>query len=220
MADILVIDDDTRLRELLAQYLSGEGYNITSAKHAQEARDILSRRNFDLLIMDIMMPGEDGLKLTKFLREDSDVPILMLTAMTEPEDRIKGLESGADDYLTKPFEPRELCLRIENILNRKKKRAGKSNIRFGDFKFNMNKGELSKKDKRIDLTSGELKLLSVFAENLNVPVSRDELTRIFNGISERSVDVQVNRLRKKIEADPKKPRFLQTHRGQGYILRS
>lgn len=220
MANILVIDDDTRLRDLLAQYLAGEGYKVTTAKDANDARKSLKQKNFDLLVVDVMMPGEDGLQLTTSLREDSDIPILMLTAMSEPEDRIKGLEVGANDYLTKPFEPRELCLRIENILKRKKTRAEKSNIRFGDFKFNMNNGELYKNDEFIHLTSSELKLLIFFSGRIDIPVSREELTRLFNGISERSVDVQVTRLRKKLEENPKKPRYLQTYRGEGYILRS
>lgn len=219
MANILVIDDDTRLRELLTQYLSGEGYTVTPAKHAEDAREILSDREFDLLVMDVMMPGEDGLKLTKSLRKTTSVPILMLTAMTEPEDRIEGLESGADDYLTKPFEPRELCLRIEKILNRKTV-SGSGKVKFGDYEFNLKTGDLQKSGKFINITSNELKLLNIFAENIDKSVSRDRLSQLFNGISERSVDVQVNRLRKKIEEDPKKPFYLQTARGAGYVLRS
>jgi two-component system phosphate regulon response regulator OmpR len=221
MKNILVIDDDTRLRELLAQYLDGEGYQVTTAQHAEDARKYIEKYEFDLLVMDLMMPGDDGMKLTKSLRENSDIPILMLTAMSESEDRIKGLESGADDYLTKPFEPRELCLRIENILSRKQKKpVEKLNICFGDYKYNMNTGDLYKGEEFIHLTSSELKLLNVFTDRLDTAVSRAELSNIFNGISERSVDVQVTRLRKKLEDDPKKPFYLQTDRGEGYILRS
>ncbi len=224
MTNILVIDDDTRLRELLAMYLSGEGYSVVTAQHAEEARLKLAESKFDILVMDIMMPGEDGMKLTKSLRETTTIPILMLTAMGEPDDRIKGLESGADDYLTKPFEPRELCLRIENILKRQpdalEKPKADQIVSFGDFRFNLKTGDLYKGSEFVNLTSGELKLLNIFAENIDNPVSREDLSNIFNGISERSVDVQVNRLRKKIEKDPKKPFILQTDRGSGYVLRS
>lgn len=218
MAHILVIDDDTRLRDLLTQYLQGEGYQVSAAEDAAAAREVLAAKSCDLLVMDVMMPGEDGLSLTKDLRKTTAVPILMLTAKGEVEDRIEGLESGADDYLTKPFEPRELCLRIENILHRKAPMT-KDFVTFGAFRFDMETGDLWQEDAMILLSTSEIRLLSVLAQHINEPVSRERLAQECNGISERSVDVQMTRLRKKIEPDPKQPVYLVTTRGEGYVLR-
>lgn len=220
MAQILVVDDDTRLRDLLVQYLQGEGYSVEAAENANVARGLLRKRPFDLLVMDVMMPGEDGLTLTRALRQDSKVPILMLTAKAEAEDRIAGLESGADDYLTKPFEPRELCLRIERILQRHgapQKTAKFSE--FGPFKYDVDTGDLWQEGVLIMLSSAESRLLTVLAKHMDEPLTRDRLSAECNGISERSIDVQITRLRKKLEPDPKQPVYLQTHRGQGYVLR-
>jgi two-component system phosphate regulon response regulator OmpR len=216
---ILIVDDDTRLRELLQQFLEGEGFDVSAAEDAKHARKVLEDQSFDMLVVDVMMPGEDGLTFVKSLRESSDVPVLMLTALGEVENRIEGLQNGADDYLVKPFEPKELLLRIENILRRAGKTKPKGPVRFGGYVFNRANGSLYKGSEFIHLTSTELKLLTVFAEHLNSPVSREDLSTMLNGISERSIDVSVVRLRKKIEKDPKNPDYLQTDWGAGYVLR-
>ncbi len=215
---ILVIDDDTRLRKLLKQYLEQEGYDVEMAKNASEAKDTLKDKRFDLLVVDVMMPGQNGKEFTKELRMTNDTPVLMLTALNEVSDRVSGLESGVDDYLGKPFEPKELVLRIESILKRTKKILDV--VKFGEYTFNITTGDLFKDDELINLTSTELKLLQVFAKNIDKPVSREDLSREFNGIGERSIDVQVTRLRKKIEEDPKEPIYLESQRGAGYVLRS
>jgi len=215
---ILVIDDDRRLRELLGKFLRNEGYDVETAEDAAAAKEKIKAGNFDILVMDRMMPGQDGVSLSREIRETSAVPILMLTAMGETKDRIDGLESGIDDYLVKPFEPRELVLRIENILRRTSKKTDA--VRFGDFVFHMERGDLYKAEEFIALTSTELKMLEIFVRNLDKPVRRDELSKLLNGISERSIDVSVTRLRRKIEDNPKKPYYLQTAWGSGYVLRS
>lgn len=217
---ILIVDDDKRLRELLEKFLVGEGFKISTAANASEARDIVEKQGDDLalLVVDVMMPGESGFDLTAGLKHVIETPVLMLTAMGEVEDRIKGLESGADDYLCKPFDPRELLLRIENLLKRSKK-PGSKKVSFDNYQFNLETGDLSKDGNYIKLTSAELKLLTIFASNINKSVSRETLSAELNGISERSVDVQVTRLRKKIEKDPKNPEFLITSRSHGYMLR-
>lgn len=226
---ILVVDDDQRLRDLLGKYLSENGYIVITAKDAQDARAKLTVLSFDLIVLDLMMPGESGLDFAADYRKGSDVPILMLTAMGETEDRIRGLEAGADDYLTKPFEPRELLLRVNAILKRVPKttddNAVPSEIVMGKVRFDVEHGVLSIDGKPQRLTSQEIVLLRVLAEHPGVTFSRDDLmehtTTHENGVNAgagRAVDVQVTRLRRKIEPDPKMPRYLQTVRGKGYVL--
>ncbi len=214
---ILVVDDDTRLRDLLRKYLMDNGYRVTTARDAADARARLEGLLFDLLVVDVMMPGESGLELTESLRRTHRVPILMLTAMGEPDDRIAGLESGADDYLPKPFEPRELLLRIGSIL-RRSRTDGDGQVTFGAFSFDLRTGMLRRAGEIVRLTSGETAVLKVLARSPGLAVSRDELGRGTNAGVGRAVDVQITRLRRKIEDDPKAPRHLQTVRGEGYVL--
>ncbi len=220
---ILVVDDDTRLRDLLKRYLTERGFMVTTAIDAEDARRRLAALAFDLMVLDVMMPGESGLDLVADLRRGSDVPVLLLTAMSEPEDRIAGLEAGADDYLPKPFEPRELLLRIRSILRRATPRdaAAMAPISLGLCRFDVEREELTGADGRaIRLTSFESMLLRILAEHAGEVLGREDLTRLTGaGGGERSVDVQVTRLRRKIEPDPRAPRYLQTVRGQGYVLR-
>lgn len=218
---ILVVDDDTRLRELLRRYLVEQGFRVTTTPDTASARTRLRAFDFDLLVLDIMMPGETGLELTRSLRQASNVPILLLTAMGEPEDRIEGLASGADDYLPKPFEPRELVLRINSILRRalQPEEALHGAVSFGGFSFDPKRDELRRGEEFVRLTSAELSLLRALARQPGVPVSREMLTAENPiGGSPRSIDVQMTRLRRKIETDPKFPRYLQTVRGTGYVL--
>lgn len=218
---ILVIDDDKRLRELLQRYLSENGFRVTTAGDAAEARAKLQSLAFDLLVLDVMMPGESGLQMMEELRRTSLIPVLMLTAMGAPEDRIAGLESGADDYLAKPFEPRELDLRIRTILRRVPPPLPVSTeVRLGEYCFDLRREELRRGDSLVRLTAAETRLLKLLAVNAGVALSREELTGQggTNG-GARTVDVQVMRLRRKIETDPKLPRYLQTVRGRGYMLR-
>lgn len=218
---ILVVDDDTRLRQLLNKYLIENDYFVSTAADAAEARQQLEAMTFDLIVLDVMMPGENGLALTKSLRADNSVPILLLTAMGETADRIKGLEMGADDYLTKPFEPRELLLRINSILRRSARDvpAEPQRCRFGRFTYDPVRGELLGDGDIVHLTSAEATLLSVLAATPGETLSREDLAaRTGNSSNLRTVDVQVTRLRKKIEEDPRLPRYLQTVRGRGYVL--
>jgi len=219
---ILIVDDDTRLRDLLQKYLFENGFRVSTAQDAEEARAKLSSLAFDFLIVDVMMPGETGLELTTSLRSGSNVPILLLTARGDVDDRILGLECGADDYLTKPFEPKELVLRINAILRRtpKESEAPKA-VRFGDYLFEIERKELFYKDTLLRLTQAETSLLTVLAMNAGMPISREELCRKadIQG-NPRTVDVQITRLRRKIETDPRVPHYLQTIRGKGYLLRS
>jgi len=219
---ILVVDDDRRLRDLLRKYLMGNGYRVTTAEDGQDAREKLKGLTFDGIVLDVMMPGETGLELTLSLRETSDVPILLLTAMGEAEDRIAGLERGADDYLPKPFEPRELILRLQAILRRGGAQAPAplvtGPISLGTCSFEIGRSELQQGQLRIPLTDGEAILLSIFAENPGLVFSRSDLAERTGAGQERSIDVQVARLRRKLEADPKLPRYLKTVRGQGYVL--
>ncbi len=218
---ILVVDDDRRLRELLREYLTNNGFVVTTAKDAADARARLAGLAFDLIVLDVMMPGENGLDLTESLHATSSVPILLLTAMGEADDRIAGLERGADDYLAKPFEPRELLLRIASILRRAgPPPAPPAVARFGDYAFDVGRAELSRGGQPVRLTSGEAALLSVFALNPGATLTRERLSRESRmGGTERTVDVHIARLRRKLEADPKAPRYLQTVWGQGYVLR-
>ncbi|HEY9081444.1 response regulator [Magnetovibrio sp.] len=224
---ILVVDDDDRLRELLRKYLSDNGFIVISATDAANARAKLASLAFDLIVLDLMMPGESGLDFAADLRTTSDVPILMLTAMGEAEDRIRGLEHGADDYLTKPFEPRELLLRVNNILKRAPQRNDVDEaprmITMGAASFDLDRGVLKVDDRPVRLTTVEVQLLKVLAERPGEPLSRDDLIERTGAGADasgggRAVDVQVTRLRRKIEADPKLPRYLQTVRGKGYVL--
>jgi two-component system phosphate regulon response regulator OmpR len=223
---ILVVDDDTRLRDLLRKYLADNGFRVSAAADAAEARKALASFDFDLMVLDLMMPGETGLELAHSLRKERRVPILMLTAMGESSDRITGLETGADDYLTKPFEPRELVLRIHSILRRVNEAPQApapvgDDVSFGPFRFDIARGELSKGEERVKLTDAERALLVALARNAGATLSREELARLTGpGNNARTVDVQVTRLRRKIEPDPKFPRYLQTARGRGYRLAS
>ena len=218
---LLVVDDDARLRDLLRRYLADSGFRVTVAGDAAEARANLASFAFDLVVLDVMMPGESGLDLTRALRRDGDVPILLLTAMAEPEDRVAGLEEGADDFLAKPFEPRELVLRIKKILQRLSATApAPSEVRLGACRFDTARDELFRGADPVHLTAAEASLLSILAARPGEPVSREELAGLgrFSG-NLRNLDVQMTRLRRKIERDPRFPRYLQTVRGTGYVLK-
>jgi len=218
---ILVVDDDSRLRDLLRRYLVEQDFRVTTARDVTAARELLAAYDFDLLVLDIMMPGESGLDLTRSLRETSDVPVLLLSAMGETDDRITGLASGADDYLTKPFEPRELVLRIDAILRRIRQAIPPplSEVSFGGYCFDLEREELRRGENFIRLTAGEVSLLKALARQPGVPVSRDDLAANSPIVgSARTIDVQMTRLRRKIEPNPKHPRYLQTVRGTGYLL--
>ena len=220
--NILVVDDDTRLRELLRKYLSDQGYVVATAADAAEARAKLAALAVDLVVLDVMMPGEDGLSLTRWLHGQDGPPVLLLTAMGEVDDRIRGLECGADDYLAKPFEPRELLLRIASILRRQSKPDAEAPARLelGAFVWDVARAELSQAGEAVRLTTAETQLLTILAEAAGEAVSRDDLAaRTGAALNPRAVDVQVTRLRKKLEDDPRNPRYLQTVRGQGYLLR-
>ena len=218
---ILVVDDDLRLRKLLARYLGEHGYVVATADNAADARIKLASFAFDLIVLDLMMPGESGLTLAADLRKRSAVPILMLTAMGEPEDRINGLERGADDYMVKPFEPRELLLRIANILRRVPQASTlPTEVRMGPLVFDLAREELRDGDQPVRLTSVETALLTALARKPGVAMTREELIELTGAAGgDRAVDVQVTRLRRKIERDPRDPRYLQTVRGRGYVLK-
>jgi two-component system phosphate regulon response regulator OmpR len=216
---LLVVDDDARLRELLRRYLSDSGFRVTAVANAGEARSNLASFAFDLVVLDVMMPGESGLELTRALRTEGRVPVMLLTAMAEPEDRVNGLEQGADDYLSKPFEPRELVLRIRNLLQRRPAADfAAKDIRFGGCRFDVLRGELYRGGDLVHLTAAEAGLLSSLAQKPGQAVSREELSMSLSG-NVRNVDVQMTRLRRKIERDPRFPRYLQTVRGTGYALK-
>lgn len=220
MTHILVVDDDDRLRTLLAKYLGDNGFVVTTASGAQEARKRMRSLTFDLIVLDLMMPGETGLEFAEKLRETDDIPVLMLTAMSESEDRIRGLESGGDDYLTKPFEPRELLLRINNILKRARPdSAPQRDLIFGDAVFTLERGEMRRRGRRVHLTDIEISLLRALGRAPGQIMSRDELIQATEAGGEgRAIDVQVTRLRRKIESEPREPRYLKTVRGKGYVL--
>jgi two-component system phosphate regulon response regulator OmpR len=220
---LLVVDDDNRIRALLNRYLSEHGYRVTAAENADSARTKIEALSFDLLILDVMMPGENGLDLAAAIRKTSDVPILMLTAQGNPDDRIRGLEIGADDYLAKPFEPRELLLRVGNILKRSvatpPSEPGRDLVRFGAFSFHVLRGELQRDGETIRITERERDMLRILVEKPGETVDRMALVGpSLDGSNERTVDVQINRLRRKIERDPSNPVYLQTVRGSGYRL--
>ena len=216
---LLVVDDDARLRELLRRYLSDSGFRVTTAADAADARSKLASFAFDLIVLDVMMPGENGIDLTRALHRERSNLIMLLTAMAEPEDRVHGLEQGADDYLAKPFEPRELVLRICNLLQRRPTRDTEPpEIRFGGYRFDVTRGELHRGSDLVHLTAAEAGLLSLLTQRAGHAVSREELSLSLSG-NVRNVDVQMTRLRRKIEHDPRYPRYLQTVRGTGYLLK-
>jgi len=221
LPNILVVDDDERLRALLAKYLGEHGFVVVTAADAAEARTKLGSLVFDVIVLDLMMPGESGLDFARDFRRQGSVPILMLTAMGEPEDRIAGLESGADDYLVKPFEPRELLLRLQNILRRAPQAEPPPvEVSMGDAVFNLEREVLSRGGKPTRLTSVEAALLKALAARPGIALSREDLIQLTGtGGGGRAVDVQVTRLRRKIEDDPRDPRYLQTVRGKGYVLK-
>ncbi|MBV8976891.1 MAG: response regulator [Alphaproteobacteria bacterium] len=219
-AHLLVVDDDERLRELLQRYLSSNGFRVSAAGDAAEARNLMKSMAFDLLILDVMMPGESGLDFARDVRAHWQTPILMLTARGDAQDRIAGLEQGVDDYLAKPFEPRELLLRLGALLRRATPaaRSAHAEVKMGECVFDPKRGQLRRRGKPVKLTSSESALLMLFAANAGRSFSRGDLCARLGVTLERSIDVQVTRLRRKIEEDPKLPLYLQTVRGVGYVL--
>ena len=224
-AHLLIVDDDERIRGLLQKFLMRNGYIVSTARDAGQARRILAGLEFDLLVVDVMMPGEDGISLTRDLRKRMPTPILLLTAKGEASNRIEGLEAGADDYLVKPFEPKELLLRINAILRRvpqiKAAEPVRQIVHLGAVRYDLDRGEMWRGDTPVRLTATEAQLMRVFASAPGVPISRERLVVDGAGADaaqERAVDVQITRLRRKIETDPKSPRYLQTVRGEGYML--
>ncbi len=224
---LLIVDDDERIRGLLQKFLIRQGFWVTAARDAEHARRVLAGLEFDMIVMDVMMPGEDGISLTRSLRSEKiSTPILLLTAKGETEDRISGLEAGADDYLAKPFEPKELLLRINAILRRVPAdtavNAGPKVLHLGPVRYNVERGEMWRGEELVRLTATESSLMKIFSSCVNEPVSRaklvEDLGRDTGQAQERAVDVQITRLRRKIEEDPKQPRYLQTVRGAGYML--
>jgi two-component system phosphate regulon response regulator OmpR len=225
---ILVVDDDDRIRELVARYLSENDFFVSTAEDANQAKEILAVAEYDALVVDVMMPGQNGMEFTQELREtgklQQDVPILLLTAMGEVEDKIKGLTAGADDYLTKPFDPRELVLRLQAILRRRPQpKEVNTNLRIGEWIFDVNHNELvdEENDKAVKLTDGEANLLKALGLQVGEVMSREALSEACGlDADKRTVDVQVTRLRRKLEKDSNNPRYLQTVRGKGYVLRA
>ncbi|GJL97983.1 MAG: DNA-binding response regulator [Hyphobacterium sp.] len=215
---ILVVDDDDRIRDLLKKFLSKRKFRVSTAADAAKAQARMRSMDFDLIVLDVMMPGMDGFELTEAVRENRDTPILLLTARGEAEDRIRGLSLGADDYLAKPFEPEELVLRINAILRRARPAGAEhKKVRFGRFQFELGNGALTDGETRLRLTGGEETLLKALARDVGQTVSRYDLCELTGG-GERAVDVQMTRLRRKIESDPRQPVHLQTIRGEGYKL--
>ena len=229
-AHLLIVDDDERIRGLLQKFLIRHGFLVSAARDAGHARRLLAGLDFDLAVLDVMMPGEDGISLTRSLRESRSMPILLLTARDATDDRIAGLEAGADDYLAKPFEPKELLLRINAILRRMPQEIRAADapkmLTLGPIRYDVDRGELWSGDRPVRLTATESQLMRIFARQPGEAISRarlvEDLTRL-NGqggepTQERAVDVQITRLRRKLEVDPKQPRYLQTVRGAGYML--
>ena len=215
---ILVVDDDDRIRELVKEYLVDNKFIVTTAKDAADARKKLEILKFDILILDIMMPGESGLSLTKKVKKNSSVPIILLTAKGEVQNRIEGLELGADDYLGKPFEPKELLLRIKNILNKVKKPILSNKIYIGNTLINLKKLSIEKNNKITKINPQEKKILEKMLETPGKVFSRNDIGKVINITKERTIDVMITRLRQKIESNPKNPKYLQTIRGSGYVL--
>ncbi|SEW41801.1 two-component system, OmpR family, phosphate regulon response regulator OmpR [Cognatiyoonia koreensis] len=225
-AHLLIVDDDERIRTLLQKFLSRNGFLVSGARDAAHARRILAGLEFDLIVLDVMMPGEDGISLCRDLRQTITTPILLLTAKGETDDRIKGLESGADDYLAKPFEPKELLLRINAILRRvpqvEADPIAPKVLHMGPVRYDIARGEMWNGDDMVRLTATESQLMRIFSASPGEAMTRarlvEELSRSGGQTQERAVDVQITRLRRKIEVDPKQPRYLQTVRGAGYML--
>ena len=217
-AHILVVDDDDRIRDLVKQYLNENDYLVTTAINAEDAQNKVNIIKFDLIVLDIMMPGKSGLEFTIENKNELYTPIILLTAKGGPEERVHGLEIGADDYLAKPFEPKELALRIKNILNKTKSKNVKRIIEFGNVKVDLSKHLIVKDKKEFKINSTEKTILEVMINSPGKSFSRDEIGKIINLEKERSIDVIITRLRKKIEIDPKNPKYLQTLRGIGYVL--
>ena len=215
---ILVVDDDDRIRELVKEYLNENGFVVSTGNSAQEAKIKLGYFKFDLIVLDVMMPGQDGFELTKEIKKNSNVPIILLTAKGEIENRIQGLEFGADDYLGKPFEPRELLLRIKNIVKKSKKIDLNKINKIGEAKVDLNKMSVQLKNKTNKINNAEKKVLLEMLANPGKTYSRVQIGEISNIIQERSIDVMITRLRQKIEINPKNPKYLQTIRGAGYVL--
>ena len=217
-AHILVVDDDDRIRDLVKQYLNENGYLVTTAINAEDAQNKVNIIKFDLIVLDIMMPGKSGLDFTIENKNELYTPIILLTAKGGAEERVHGLEIGADDYLAKPFEPKELALRIKNILNKTKSKNIKRIVEFGNVKVDLTKHLILKDKKEFKINSTEKTILEVMINSPGKSFSRDEIGKIINLEKERSIDVIITRLRKKIEIDPKNPKYLQTLRGEGYVL--
>ena len=215
---ILLVDDDDKIRELLKTFLVDNKYLVSTASNAAEAKEVLKYITFDLLVIDTMMPGQNGYELTKEIREKSLIPIIHLTAMGETEDRVHGLEIGADDYLGKPFEPKELLLRINNILNKTSIKKETKQIQLDNIIVDLKSGVIKGKSTELSLNENELKILRILSKFPGKSFSREELITSLNFNQERTLDVCINRLRKKIEKDPKIPKFLKTKRGSGYEL--
>ncbi len=217
-AHVLVVDDDDRIRELLKEYLTENSYLVSTSNNAENAKKKIELIKFDIIILDIMMPGQSGLDLTFSLRNKINTPIILLTAKGEPSERIEGLEKGADDYLGKPFEPKELVLRIQNILNKTVNKIQINEIKFNEININLRKLVIIKKDIAYKINNTEKIILEKMINSPGQTFSREEIGRLINLNKERSIDVIITRLRKKIEDDPKNPKYLQTIRGTGYVL--
>jgi two-component system, OmpR family, phosphate regulon response regulator OmpR len=221
---LLIVDDDTRIRSLLSQFLKTNGYRVTTAESAADARRRMEGLSFDLIVLDVMMPGENGFQFAETLRQSSAVPILMLTALADINDRIRGFEIGVDDYLSKPFDPRELLLRIGSILRRvtapppPNQGIVPESVSFGGFTYSVPRGELLLNGESVKITDRERDMMKLLAEAHGAPVSREALAGPESDANERTIDVQINRLRRKIERDPANPVYLQTVRGSGYRL--
>jgi two-component system phosphate regulon response regulator OmpR len=220
---VLIVDDDQKIRDLLARYLFSQGFRVTTAGDAEMAQASLRGLDFDIVLLDVMMPGISGLELAREIKRSRDIPICMLTARAEPEQRIEGLEIGVDDYVPKPFEPRELLLRLRNILKRGQSTQAAApvqsdEVRMGTLVFHIARGELRRNNETIKLTERERDLLRQFAQKAGMPIQRHELSTDDTTGNDRAIDVQINRLRRKIETDPSNPVYLQTVRGKGYIL--
>jgi len=215
---ILIVDDDNRIRDLLRDYLSENNYVISTAENADQAKEKLHYFKFDIIILDVMMPGQNGYELTKEIKKDIHVPIILLTAKGEVENRIKGLELGADDYIGKPFEPKELLLRIKNLINKNTKIVQKSKRKIGSAEIDLNKMIVNLKNKIKKINNSEKKVLIEMLANPGKTYSRGEIGKISDISQERSIDVMITRLRQKLEIDPKNPKYLQTIRGSGYVL--
>ena len=217
-AHILIVDDDNGIRELVKQYLNENDYLVTTANSAEDAKEKVNIIKFDIIILDIMMPGQSGLDFTNENKKKINTPIILLTAKGETSDRIEGLEIGADDYLAKPFEPKELVLRIKNILNKTKSKSQKRVVNFSNINIDLNKSLIIKNNREFKINNTEKIILEKMINSPGETFTREEIGKLINLDKERSIDVIITRLRKKIEVDPKNPKFLQTIRGTGYVL--